>query len=100
MQEDRQKKIERIKIRLEDVGVGGGEVMKEYNDVTERDAFLKREIDDLHKTAGTLKSLIDELGEKIDTEFHVGIKKINIQFQEFFTILFGGGTASLSLVKP
>lgn len=100
MQEDRQRKIERIKIRLEDIGIGGEDVMKEYEEVTSRDAFLAREIADLRATAATLSDIIDELGEKIDTEFRDGVLKINRQFQEYFTLLFGGGTAFLSLVKP
>src|ERR1019366_7091019 len=47
-QEDRKRQIEKLKIRLEDMGAGGGaEVMKEYKETEERDAFLAREILDL-----------------------------------------------------
>ena len=98
-QEDLKKKIERIKIKLEDTGVGGGaELMKEYGEVTERDRFLEKELEDLGKSIESLKVLITNLKEKIDTEFKEGVKKINKEFQEFFAILFGGGHASLSVV--
>ncbi|MFA6552649.1 MAG: AAA family ATPase [Candidatus Paceibacterota bacterium] len=99
-QEDRRKAVEKIKIRLEDAGGSGGDdIMKEFNEVSERDQFLERELGDLGKTADSLKSLIVELGEKLDTEFRNGIEKINKQFQEFFVLMFGGGKASLLVGK-
>ncbi len=99
LQEERRRKIERIKIKLEDVGAGGGgDVITEYKDVTERDAFLAKEVDDLTQSMDSLESLIRELKEKLDHEFKEGIDKINKEFQTFFSVMFGGGTAFLSLV--
>ncbi|OHA80238.1 MAG: hypothetical protein A2675_03810 [Candidatus Yonathbacteria bacterium RIFCSPHIGHO2_01_FULL_51_10] len=101
MQEGRRRKIERIKIRLEDMGAGGSEeVMKEYDDAVSRDAFLERELLDLRQSATSLRDLIRELSEKLDQEFKIGITKINKQFQEFFILMFGGGAASLQVVIP
>ena len=92
LQEERRKKIERIKIRLEDAGGAGGEdVMKEYKEASERDQFFERELADLDRTAQALKQLMEELSEKIDIEFKNGVHKINAQFQEFFALMFGGG---------
>jgi len=100
IQEKRRKEIEKIKIKLEDQGLGGSEeVMKEYDEVTERDSFLEREILDLEKSATSLNSLITELVEKLDIDFKEGIKKINKQFQDFFALMFGGGGASLAVVS-
>ncbi len=99
-QEARRKSLERLKIKLEDVGGAGGEdVMKEYEEVTERDKFLEGELADLKQSALSLSELIEELSQKIEIEFKEGIKNINKQFQEFFILMFGGGTAGLSLVK-
>jgi chromosome segregation protein len=99
-QEEQRKVIERIKIRLEDAGAGGGEdVLKEYHETKERDAFLAREIEDLEKSAETLTVLIKDLEEKLTTEFKVGVEKINKQFQEFFALMFGGGSAKLDVVR-
>ena len=39
------------------------------------------------------------LNEKLDTEFKAGVKKINKQFSDFFTLMFGGGVAELFIVK-
>ncbi len=100
LQEERRRVIEKIKIRLEDAGLSGSdEVMKEYQETNERDMFLEREIEDLEKSAESLKKLITELGEKIDQEFYEGITKINKEFQNFFELMFGGGKAELIVTR-
>lgn len=100
VQEDRRRALEKIKIRLEDAGISGSdEVVKEYKETTERDSFLERELEDLIKSSQSLKDLITELGEKLTTEFKNGVEKINKEFQRFFMAMFGGGNASLSVVK-
>ena len=98
-QEEQRRKIERLKIKLEDAGLGGGaEVMKEFKEVSERDDFLGKEMEDLTKSIESLEKLIADLKEKIDKEFKEGVKKINVEFQKFFSLMFGGGTGSLSII--
>lgn len=98
-QEELRRKIERIKIKLEDIGSGSGvDVMKEYQETEERDQFLAREIVDLTKGVEDCRLLIAELKETLDTEFKHGVEKINKQFQDFFALMFGGGSAFLSVV--
>jgi len=99
-QEDRKRQIEKLKIRLEDMGAGGGaEVMKEFKETEERDAFLARELDDLKNASEELKKLITDLDVRIDIEFKQGILKINKEFTNYFSLMFGGGHAELSVVK-
>ena len=99
VQEEKRRKIERIKIKLEDAGAGGGsEIIKEFDEVSERDRFLAKEMEDLGKSIVSLQKLIVDLKEKIDIEFKEGIKKINKEFQEFFSLMFGGGSAFLSVI--
>ena len=98
-QTELKKKIERLKIKLEDAGLGNGaELMKEFKAMSDRDLFLEKELEDLEKSIKSLEALIADLKEKIDKEFKEGVKKINVEFQEFFTLLFGGGHASLHIV--
>ncbi len=100
MQEERRKKIEKNKIRLEDAGgSGGSEVMKEYRETEERDAFLGKELEDLEKAKQELVKMIADLDARIDYEFKSGILKINTEFQKFFTLMFGGGKAELTVVR-
>ena len=99
-QEDRRRQIEKTKIRIEDSGAGNStEIMKEYREAEDRDAFLAREIADLDKSKTSLVSLIAELETRLDVEFKEGILKINTQFHNFFSLMFGGGSASLTVVR-
>ena len=100
VQESRRKEIERIKIRVEDAGIGNSsEVMKEFTDAEERDAFLQKELADLHTTRESLLTLIADLDARLNVEFKEGIVKINSAFQKFFELMFGGGTARLDVIK-
>jgi len=99
-QDERRHQIEKIKIRIEDSGAGNGaDVMKEYKEAEERDAFLARELADLEKSKESLVALITDLVNRLDVEFKNGISKINAQFQNFFALMFGGGSAGLEVVR-
>lgn len=100
IQHDRRRNIEKIKIRLEEMGGGGSEeIMKEFKEAEERDQFLAREVSDLEQSSISLAALIKELEEKLNIEFKQGIDKINSIFTEFFQKMFGGGHAGLRVVR-
>jgi chromosome segregation protein len=99
-QEERRRELEKMKIRLEELGGAGGvEVTKEYRETLERDEFLSKELEDLKKSAQSLEILIKDLLLRLDVEFRQGIEKINKVFYEYFTLMFGGGEAKLEVVK-
>jgi len=97
--ENRIREIEKTKIRLEDSGGVGEEVEKEYNEISERDAFLEKELADLENSAQSLKQLITDLESELDQSFKTGIQKINERFNLLFSVMFDGGSASLVIVK-
>lgn len=100
-QHERRRNLEKMKIRLEELGMGANDdVLKEYKDVKERDEFLVREIADLTESVGKLDELIKDLAEKLNEQFVTGIEKIGTEFNTFFTLMFGGGSAKLNRVKP
>lgn len=100
VQIERRRTLEKIKIRLEESGgSGGSEIMQEYKEAQERDEFLMKELEDLEKSIASLKMIISELDEKLNYLFKDGIDKINKEFNNFFTLMFGGGSASLEVVK-
>lgn len=100
-QYNRKRELERIKIRLEELGTGTGEdVLKEYNEVKARDEFLVHEIADLTESVKKLEALIQELTNDLNEQFILGIEKIGTEFHRFFTLMFGGGKAELLRVKP
>jgi chromosome segregation ATPase len=97
---DRRRELEKLKIRLEEIGGGSAdEITREYDEVRKRDEFLEKEIDDLERSALSLKDLIKELEQKLDVQFKEGLTKINSEFNNFFTLMFGGGSARLELLK-
>lgn len=95
VQENRKREIERMKIRVEELGGGGEEILKEFNDVKEREEFLGKEIEDLQTSAATLNDLIVELERELTSTFNDGLIAINTAFNEFFVTMFGGGSARL-----
>ncbi len=99
-QEERKKGLERLKIRLEEAGGGGEDIRTEYKEVSEREAFLARELDDLARSAAGLRSLIDDLDVELSKNFAEGLAKVNAAFGEFFALMFGGGGARLILEEP
>lgn len=99
-QEERRRKLERNKIKLEEVGAGNShEILKEFKETTEREQFLARELADLEDSATKLKQLIEELTKTLEVRFNEGVVKINKEFDAFFKLMFGGGGASLTVVK-
>lgn len=99
-QYERLKTIEKIKIRIEDSGAGNSvDILREYKEVEERDAFLAKELVDLESSKNNLRNLIADLDARIDVEFKEGILKINAQFQNYFSLMFGGGNAGLSVIR-
>lgn len=100
VQEREKRELEKIKIRLEEMGAAGGEeMMKEYTEATEREAFLERELADLEAAAVQLKSLIEELKKELSGRFKGGIDAINAEFTKLFALMFDGGSASLVRVQ-
>lgn len=100
VQKNKRKELERMKIRLEEMGIGGGQdIMKEFEETTERDNFLESEIDDLRKSSSSLEDLIKDLEEEISKRFKTGLDNINKEFTKFFGLMFGGGEATLKLVR-
>ncbi len=100
LQIERKRELEKMKIRLEEIGGSGGtEIMKEYRDSLERDEFLSKELEDLKNSKDSLGQLIFELKIRLETDFKNGLEKINKNFEEFFKLMFGGGEAKLILIK-
>lgn len=99
-QRDRRRELEKLKIRLEEVGGVDQDIEKEYKDVKERDEFLVKEIADLEASVASLEELITDLNTQLNEQFLEGIKKIDVEFKKFFQLMFGGGNAALERVAP
>jgi chromosome segregation protein len=99
-QYDRMKQIEKIKVRIEDSGAGNSiDILREYKEVEDRDNFLAKELVDLEASKANLHNLIADLEARLNLEFKDGILKINAQFQNYFSLMFGGGSAGLNVIR-
>lgn len=98
-QRTRRRMLEKLKIRLEELGIGGTEdLLLEYKNAKERDEFLEHELTDLEASVQNLRVLITELQAKLEEQFSVGVEKIATEFNRFFMLMFGGGSAGLERV--
>lgn len=100
VQEARKRSLERTKIRLEESGGTGEEIRQEHKEVSEREAFLATELDDLAKSSASLRALITDLDTELAKHFSEGLAKVNASFSEYFALMFGGGGARLALEEP
>ncbi len=90
--------LERINIlkrQLELIGGIDPEIEKEYIDTKARYDFLSEQVSDLEKTISSLEKIIKELDLTIKEKFDKEFKLIQDKFQEYFKILFNGGSAKI-----
>ena len=95
----RRRALERTKIRLETIGaVGAEEVRKEYQEAFERDEFLRKELEDLSRSATSLMALLRDIEKDVDQRFRDGIAHIDKQVDTFIKVMFGGGSGAVRVV--
>lgn len=93
------KKVERLRLRLEEAGGIDESVITEYEETEARHAFLTKELDDVTTAAASLKELVRELDRRIAQDFTEGFAKIKDAFHDYFKIVFGGGSGKLKIMK-
>ncbi|MFA6304572.1 MAG: AAA family ATPase [Patescibacteria group bacterium] len=91
--------INRYKNQLSIIGGIDEDVAKEYAEVNERYVFLNEQVTDLQGAIESCLQIIEELDQKITSQFEVAFEKINEKFEHYFKILFNGGQAKLTLEK-
>lgn len=89
------REIFNLKHQLELAGGIDPEVMKEFEETKTRFDFLTTQLTDLNAALVNTESAIKDFDEVLKTRREEALKILNVQFQNFFTQLFGGGTAKL-----
>ena len=97
--EELTRKIDRMRVKLEEIGGIDRVVLKEYEELEGRHSFLSKELEDLKQASESLGELIKDLERHIKKDFREGFEKIKEEFHNYFRIIFGGGRASLELVE-
>ena len=90
------KRIEKLRVRLEEVGSIDEAVLTEYRDTAARHDFLARELGDLTAADKDLRRLIEELEERIERDFQESFAKVKEGFHHYIRIVFGGGKGVLT----
>ena len=93
-----QKNIINNKMQLEQIGGIDPETEKEFAETKERYDFLSAQTEDLHKAVKSLEEIIYELDLNIKGKFDQEFKVISEKFNDYFKILFNGGSAKISKV--
>lgn len=93
-----QKTILGDKNQLDQIGGIDPETEKEFSETKERYDFLSGQTEDLDKTVKSLEEVIYELDTTIKERFDKEFKLIAEKFDEYFKILFNGGSAKISKV--
>ncbi len=98
--EEAYRHIQRLKQQLAAIGGIDPEVVKEHGETASRYEGLKIQYDDLIAAETKLIELGKELDETIGRAFHEAFKKISVEFEKFFRVLFNGGNAKLIYLEP
>ena len=94
------KNIKEYKKALGEIETVNLSAIDEYDRVSTRYEFLKKQSSDLEDAESTLLKIIDELDAVMKDEFETTFIKVQKEFDKVFKELFGGGTASLELTDP
>ena len=93
------KEIQRLKNEIKALGSVNVNAIEDYKNVSERYEFLKGQHDDLIEAEATLVKIIEELDEAMRKQFKESFEQINIEFDNVFKQLFGGGKGTLELIE-
>jgi chromosome segregation protein len=98
--ETARQKIAELNKKITDIGPVNIMAIEEYDKLKERRDFLTVQKDDLVRSMEDLKSAIKKIDDTSRVRFKATFDLVNEKFQKFFPILFGGGSAQLTLTNP
>ncbi|HTW84750.1 MAG TPA: chromosome segregation protein SMC [Candidatus Sulfotelmatobacter sp.] len=70
------------------------------DELTERERFLREQMDDLHRARETLLATITEIEASCQVQFNETFEAVRAKFTETFVELFPGGTAEMWQTNP
>ncbi|MCM3696833.1 chromosome segregation protein SMC [Microbacterium oleivorans] len=94
------RRLQEAERKLAQLGRVNPLALEEFAALEQRHAFLTEQLDDLVRTRADLRTIIEELDERMQTIFLAAFEDTRVAFGEVFPILFPGGTGSISLTDP
>lgn len=95
--------LERVKMmrkRIENMGAVNMTAPEEYDALTQRNDFLKKQIEDLQNAKKDLKAAIAKINATTKENFKYTFDQVRSHFKRIYQILFRGGEAELKLTDP
>ncbi len=95
--------LERVKMmrkRIENMGAVNMTAPEEYDALTQRNDFLKKQIADLEQAKKDLKTAIAKINATTRDNFKYTFERVKEHFKNIYQILFVGGEADLILTDP
>ncbi|QYK11568.1 chromosome segregation protein SMC [Shewanella rhizosphaerae] len=93
----RQKALERTKAQIEHLGAINLAAIEEFEQQSQRKAYLDSQDADLAKALGSLEEAIRKIDRETKTRFKETFDKVNQDLGVLFPKVFGGGSAYLAL---
>lgn len=94
-----QRALAEVKAQIKALGTVNLEAIDEYEQVSQRYNFMKKQITDVEQSRDQLNKIIYDLTAQMREMFLDSFTKINENFGKIFAELFGGGKASLELTE-
>jgi len=89
--------LSQLRQSISELGVVNIASIEEYQQVSERHAFLISQRDDLLEAKASLEQVIGEMDVIMSTRFKTAFNSLNKEFHQSFIRLFNGGSAELIL---
>ena len=90
--------IVELKVKIERLGPVNMMAIEQFDDLESRHGFLTVQRKDLRESIAATGEAIRRIDETSKERFREAFAVINTNFQETFTVLFGGGRAGLALL--
>ncbi|MDR0645745.1 MAG: hypothetical protein LBG46_01785, partial [Elusimicrobiota bacterium] len=95
--------LERVKMmrrRIENMGAVNMTAPEEYDALTSRNDFLRKQIEDLENAKKDLKAAISKINSTTKENFRYTFERVKTHFKTIYQTLFRGGEAELILTDP
>ncbi|MBU1062005.1 MAG: chromosome segregation protein SMC, partial [Candidatus Omnitrophica bacterium] len=96
--EELKKELEEKRAKLDSMGPVNLVAIEEHTELQERYAFLTNQQDDLLKAKDALLKVIAKINKTTKELFIETFRNIQVEFKNFFKILFGGGDGEIVLL--
>lgn len=94
------RRVDRLRVQIKSIEPVNPLAPEEYAEAKEKLDFLTTHSADLRAASKPLQTAIDQLEQLIQEQFMATFQALDTQFREYFTLLFGGGSARLVLTAP